>query len=154
MEFIKSNIDMIEIEMEIMNSHPEYNLLADGKRLLEREDMIKEHEEEKALNKERYLVKIDESFIGIVDFIMENPRDCKPWLGLFIIHSNWTKKSYAVEALAKYEQIMKDRNIKEVRLGCFAANTRGMYFWEKNGYQKVKEMIFKDKALWVMEKEL
>ncbi|MEH7884955.1 GNAT family N-acetyltransferase [Bacillus sp. JJ1609] len=154
MEFYKSNKEMISIEMEIMNSHPDYNLLADGKRFLADEDLLEEHEEEEELDKERYLLKVDDAFIGIIDFIMENPRDKKPWLGLLIIHNDWTQKSFAGKALAIYEELMRSRNIKEVRLGCFTANTTGMKFWERNGFHKVKEISYREKPLWIMEKKL
>lgn len=154
MEFYRSNKDMISIEMEIMNSHPEYNLLADGKRVLTEEDLLGEHEEEDVLDKERYLLKVDDVFIGIIDFIKENPRDKKPWLGLLIIHKDWTRNSFAEKALTKYEEVMRSRNIREVRLGCFIANKTGMKFWEKNGFYRVKEISFREKPLWIMEKKI
>ncbi|MGA9226550.1 MAG: GNAT family N-acetyltransferase [Mesobacillus sp.] len=154
MEFYKSNKEMISIEMEIMNSHPDYNLLADGKKFLAEVDLLEEHEEEEELDKERYLLKVEDAFIGIIDFILENPRDMKPWLGLLIIHKDWTQKSFAGKALAKYEELMRSRDINEVRLGCFTANTTGMKFWERNGFQKVKEISYQEKPLWIMEKKL
>jgi RimJ/RimL family protein N-acetyltransferase len=154
LEFYKSNIEMIQIEMEIMNSHPEYNLLADGKKFLAVEDLLEEHEEEEELDKERYLIKVDDAYIGIIDFIMENPRDKMPWLGLLIIHRDWTRKTYAEMALAIYEGLMRNRNINEVRLGCFAENLAGISFWEKHGFTKLKEISYRDKPLWVMEKRL
>jgi RimJ/RimL family protein N-acetyltransferase len=85
---------------------------------------------------------------------MENPRDKMPWLGLLIIHRDWTRKTYAKMALAIYEGLMKNRNINEVRLGCFAENLAGISFWEKHGFTKLKEISYQDKPLWVMEKRL
>jgi RimJ/RimL family protein N-acetyltransferase len=154
MEFIRSNKEMIPIEMEIMNSHPEYNLLADGKRILTEEDMLEEHDEGNDLEKERYLLKEGENYIGIIDFIMLNPRDQKPWLGLLIIHRDWTRQSYAEKALAIYEDMMRSRNSKEVRLGCFAANSQGMSFWKKQGFTKIKEITYRDQPLWILEMAL
>ncbi|WP_423410584.1 GNAT family N-acetyltransferase [Heyndrickxia sp. MSNUG] len=116
--------------------------------------MLEEHEEGDGLDKERYLIKVGDDFIGIVDFIMENPRDKKPWLGLLIIRKDWTRKSFAGKALAKYEELMRGRNITEVRLGCFSDNSTGMQFWEKNSFQKVEEINFKEKPLWILEKKI
>jgi RimJ/RimL family protein N-acetyltransferase len=152
MEFIKSNKDLITFEMEIMNSHPEYNILSDGKAVLTYEDLIEEHEEE--LEKERYIIKYGNEMIGIIDFIMENPRDKKPWLGLLVIHKAWTGNSYAKKALDKYEDMMGKRNVTLVRLGCFGENSKGMNFWQRNGFEKVKEISFREKPLWIMEKKL
>lgn len=152
MEFIKSNKDLIPSEMEIMNSHPDYNLLSEGKAVLTYEDLIEEHEEE--LEKERYVIKVENDMIGIIDFIMENPRDHKPWLGLLIIHKTWTGHSYAKQALKKYEDLMRERNVFAVRLGCLTENINGMSFWQQNGFQNVKEISFRKKPLWIMEKKL
>lgn len=154
MEFIRSGKETILAEMEIMNSQPEYNLLADGKKVLDEEDLLSEQEEKKELGKERYLIKAGEHLVGIIDFIMENPRDHKPWLGLLIIDRKWSRKSVGAAALAKYEQMMRERGIKEVRLGCFTDNVIGMAFWEKQNFRKVEEITFRGKPLWVMEKHL
>jgi GNAT superfamily N-acetyltransferase len=154
MEFIRSNKEMIPIEMEIMNSHPEYNLLADGKRILSQEDLLEEHDEGSDLEKERYLLKVGENYIGIIDFIMLNPRDQKPWLGLLIIHRDWTRQSYAEKALTIYEDMMRIRGINEVRLGCFEANSPGLSFWEKQGFTRIKEITYRDQPLWILEKAL
>lgn len=154
MEFIRSSKDTILAEMEIMNSQQEYNLLADGKKVLNEEDLLSEQEEKKELGKERYLIKEEGHLVGIIDFIMENPRDQKPWLGLMIIDRKWTRNSYGAAALAKYEQMMRERGIKEVRLGCLTENVSGMAFWEKQNFRKLEEITFRDKPLWVMEKHL
>lgn len=154
MKFVKSNPAQIPVEMDIMNSQPEYNLLADGKQILDEKDLIEEHEEGRNLEKERYLIEAEGKFIGIIDFIMRNPRDGKPWLGLLIIHKDWNRKSMAEKALAIYETMMLNRGITEVRLGCFAANQPGLSFWAKQGFQQLKQIQFRDKPLWVMEKKL
>ena len=154
MKFVKSNPAQIPVEMEIMNSHPDYNLLSEGKRILDEKDLMEEHEEGKELEKERYLIEAEGKLIGIIDFIMRNPRDGKPWLGLLIIHKDWTRKSIAEKALAMYENMMVNRGIAEVRWGCFAANETGLSFLTKQGFQRFKQIQFRDKPLWVMEKKL
>ncbi|MDZ5470900.1 GNAT family N-acetyltransferase (plasmid) [Bacillus sp. 31A1R] len=154
MKLIESNPSLISIELEIMNSHPYHNLVSEGRKLLTEDDMMEEHEESSELNKERYLIEYVDKYIGIVDFIMKNPRDDKPWLGLFIIHQDWTGKGLSEEAFNVYESLMKSRGIKEVRLGCFVNNERGLHFWKKQKFEIVKEIEFKDKPMYVLEKKL
>lgn len=154
MNFVKSSQEKISVEMEIMNSHPDYNLLADGKRILDEQDLLKEHEEGNDLNKERFLIEEKGEYIGIIDFIMKNPRDGKPWLGLLIIHKLWIRQALAEKALAMYEAMMIKRGITEVRLGCFAANQPGLSFWTKQGFIRVKQIEFRDKPLWILEKNI
>ncbi|MFE8703252.1 GNAT family N-acetyltransferase [Cytobacillus sp. FJAT-54145] len=153
MKFIKSNKTYIPIELAIMNSQPEHNLVSEDRELLTDEDLLEEHEEHKD-KKERYLISLDDEFIGIVDFIMENPRDLKPWLGLFIVHKNWEGKGVAQEAYTWYENLMKARGVGEVRLGCFKNNLKGLTFWRRQKYEIVKEIDFKEKPMFVLEKKL
>jgi RimJ/RimL family protein N-acetyltransferase len=154
MEFVKSTIEMIPVEMEIMNSHPEYNLLSDGKRHLGEEDLLEEHLEKNDLDKERYLIQVGHDYIGIIDYIMHNPKDGKPWIGLLVIHNDWTEKSFAKQALEIYEHTMKTSGITEIRLGCFTENLRGMRFWAKQGFIKLNEITYNEQPLWVLEKKL
>jgi GNAT superfamily N-acetyltransferase len=154
MKFELSSQGKIPIEMEIMNSQPEYNLLSEGKRILDEKDLLEEHEEGKEFDKERYLIEVEGKSIGIIDFIMRNPRDGKPWLGLMIIHKDWTRKGIAEKALSMYEEMMAERGITEVRLGCFTANKPGLSFWTKMGFLQIKQIEFRDKPLWIMEKKI
>ncbi|WP_079508941.1 GNAT family N-acetyltransferase [Mesobacillus jeotgali] len=154
MKFEQSSQEKIQIEMGIMNSQPDYNLLSDSKRILDEKDLLAEHEEGKEFEKERYLIEVKGKYIGIIDFIMSNPRDGKPWLGLMIIHKDWSRKGLAEKALSMYEEMMMNRGITEVRLGCFTANKPGLSFWTKMGYQQIKRIQFRDKPLWIMEKKI
>ncbi len=35
------------------------------------------------------LIKFDDTYIGILDYLMENPNDHCPWLGLLMIHGDY-----------------------------------------------------------------
>lgn len=152
MKLVISNKSMIPIELEIMNSQPEFNLLSVGKEQLTEKEILEEHEEE--LEKERYLIEENGKYIGILEFIMRNPKDEKPWLGLLIIHKAWTKQSYAQQAFDTYIGIMKERNVKEVRLGCLEGNDPGQRFWDRNGFVRVKKTLYNNRPLWILEKKL
>ncbi|HYK74560.1 MAG TPA: GNAT family N-acetyltransferase [Pseudoneobacillus sp.] len=154
MEFIKTNTQFISIEMEIMNSHPDYLLLSDGKNQLSYEDLLEEHLEEEELDKERYLIKEEDNYVGIIDYIMENPNDKKPWLGLLIIRKEFTNMSLAKKAYGIYEMTMKNRGIQEVYLGCYKDNHNGLKFWKKNGFSILKEINYNEKPFYVLEKKI
>ncbi|WP_417900751.1 GNAT family N-acetyltransferase [Bacillus haimaensis] len=153
LELMVSGKSFINEEMEIMNSQPDYNLLSDGKPSLDMKDILTEHEEGE-VEKERYLLKWKGKHIGIIDFTMYNPKDEFPWLGLLLVHKSFEGQGLAKKAYLLYEKLMTNRGVPAVRLGCYKDNTRGLRFWQRLGFRKIKEVLYKEKPLLVMEKEL
>ncbi len=151
--FIKSDASFLEIELDIMNSQPEYNLISSGKEKLTLHDIRKEHMEEK-VEKERYIISWEGIPVGIIDFTMSNPKDRYPWLGLFIIHTDWKRQGIAQIAYQHYENMMRGRQVKTVRLGCLEENEKGLHYWRKLGFCVVKKVFYRDKPLLIMEKDL
>lgn len=154
MLLVKSDNSTVNIELAIMNSHPDHNLISEGRKFLTEEDILSDHKEEDGIEKERYLIKKHEESIGILDFTMENPKDKKPWLGLFIIHKEYEGTGLSQEAYMLYENLMKSRNVLEVRLGCYQDNVKGQGFWKRNGFNVVRETEYKNKTMLVLEKVL
>lgn len=85
---------------------------------------------------------------------MENPSDGNPWLGLLVIDRLYHKLGYGKKLYEIYENEMKKRNVKMIRLGCFIQNERGYSFWINQGYSVYKTMNFKEKEMFLMEKVL
>lgn len=150
----KSNDSYIETELIIMNSNPSFNLISTGKDLLSYEDVLIEHEESSNIEKERYLVKYKNDYIGILDFTMCNPNDSKPWLGLFVIHNQYHRTGIGFELYKLYEKIMIDRGVKEIRLGCLHENKLGMAFWLRQGYKVYKDIDYKGREMSCLSKKL
>ncbi|WP_419883076.1 GNAT family N-acetyltransferase [Peribacillus sp. B-H-3] len=144
--------DTILYEMAVMNSNPEFVKLSEDKSFLTKEDILAEHEEE--IEKERYLILENKNPAAIADFTMCNPRDKNPWLGLFILHKNYQNQGYAVQIYHHYEDMMKQRDVAEIHLGCFAANADGLDFWGKLGFVVYEERDYAGKLLMVMKKKL
>ncbi|MFE7061390.1 GNAT family N-acetyltransferase [Sutcliffiella sp. NPDC057660] len=153
LEMMVSGKSFIKEELEIMNSQPKYNILSDGKPQLDMKDILTEHEDDE-VEKERYLLKWKGKHIGIIDFTMYNPKDGFPWLGLLLIHKSFEGQGLAKEAYQHYEKLMTNRRVSAVRLGCYKDNNRGLDFWGRLGFRKIKEVQYKEKPLLVMEKEL
>ncbi|CAG9619935.1 GNAT family N-acetyltransferase [Sutcliffiella rhizosphaerae] len=151
--FIKSEESLIEVELEIMNSQPSYNLISSGRATLTTYDIIKEQKEEK-LEKERYVIKWMDHYVGIIDFTLKNPKDGFPWLGLFLIHSDWENRGIAKKAYSLYESMMVAKKVNTIRLGCFEENKKGKRYWEKLGFDVQKSVFYKEKPLLIMQKKL
>lgn len=149
-----SNLDKMNIELDIMNSNPEFNLISIGKETLEAEDMLQSYREGQEVQAERFLIKVDNDCVGIIEFCMCNPNDRKPWLGLLVIHKSHQRKGYAKQANRLFETFMKQRAVTEVRLGVISTNYGAIEFWRSIGYNKHSEKPCKGQIIWIFEKKL
>ncbi|WP_044022247.1 GNAT family N-acetyltransferase [Bacillus sp. SG-1] len=84
--FESNDISKWKVELEIMNSNPDYNMMSKNKSSITIEDIHAEYEESKELNTTRLLIKQDEHYIGLVDLCLKNRSDHNPWISLFVIH--------------------------------------------------------------------
>ncbi|MEW9501774.1 GNAT family N-acetyltransferase [Jeotgalibacillus marinus] len=112
----QNNINKLELEMEIMNSNPAYNLISKNKEKIQEEDIRDEHLESERLNAERLLIKQNKNYIGLVDYCLSNPSDNKPWISLFVIHKKYQGNGNATLAYQSFEQMIYKMNKKVLRL--------------------------------------
>ncbi|MGG3738426.1 hypothetical protein [Aeribacillus pallidus] len=73
--FEKNEISKLEVELDIMNSNPAYNIISKDREKIDEEDIRNEYLECKRLNTERLLVKQNDAYIGLIDYCLENPSD-------------------------------------------------------------------------------
>ena len=118
-QFEEITKETLYIALEIINSNPSYNVLENGKEKRELADM-----EEELLNpvSTSVFIKLDDTYIGIIDYLMENPKDQCPWLGLLIIHGDYQGFGFGTQAYALYESDMRKRGLKRIRLGVIKEN--------------------------------
>ncbi|RLL48419.1 GNAT family N-acetyltransferase [Oceanobacillus piezotolerans] len=151
---IKNDIDKIYIEKEIMNSNMEYNKIAYGKQVLRNEDILEIYKEAKELKIERYLVKKDDEYIGILDYGMSSPRHNKPWLSLLAIHKKHQGLGYAKNIYITYEELMKDKQVNCIQIAVHSTNKKALDFWSSLGFVKFNERIYEGKLYFSFEKQL
>ncbi|NKQ21517.1 GNAT family N-acetyltransferase [Brevibacillus laterosporus] len=151
---MKNDITKIDIEKEIMNSNIEYNVIAHDKELLESKDIFEEHLEAQKLHLERYLVKKDGEYIGILDYGMSSPRAKKPWLSLLVIHNKYQGYGHAKKIYMTYENIMKNKQVQCIQIAVHATNKKALHFWTSLGYRYYDERTYKDKVFYSLEKNL
>jgi RimJ/RimL family protein N-acetyltransferase len=123
--------ETLYIALEMINSNPEYNRFENGKEARTLADM-----EEEFLNPNTIsaFIKLDDTYIGIIDYLLENPKDHYPWLGLLLIHADYQGYGLGSQAVAVYENEMRKRGKKSVRIGVLKENTKAQRFWESLGF--------------------
>jgi GNAT superfamily N-acetyltransferase len=149
--FRRITSETLYIALEIINSNPEYNSMENGMEIRTLAEI-----EEDLLNPmtESVFIMLDDTYIGVMDYLMENPKDHCPWLGLLMIHGDYRGFGFGTQAYALYENMMLERGIPRVRIGVIKENMKAQEFWKSLGfnyYQTAKGL--NDKEIFCYEKD-
>jgi GNAT superfamily N-acetyltransferase len=142
--------DTLYIALEIINSNPSYNILENDIPIRE---LIEIEEEFLNPKTNSVFIKLDDTYIGVLDYLMENPKDQYPWLGLLMIHSDYQGFGFGPQAYALYESVMLERGLKCIRIGVLTLNAGAKQFWESMGFLYIKTALGKNgKGILIYEK--
>jgi len=143
--------ETLYIAKEIINSNKAYNLMENGNDTRSDEEIKKQF-----LNKdsESYFLKADDTYIGIVDFMLNNPKDDTPWIGLFIIHHDYQGYGYGSIAYDNLEQHLHSQGLTKLRLAILQENEGAKRFWESFGYTYYRTGESNGQAVECYEKEI
>ena len=130
--------------LDVYNSNPDYMEWAYGKRVVTLETVKQDHDDNLALD-DSYSVSIRDadtrSLIGISQFILRNPRDGHPWLGLIMLHANSQGKGYATEFLDTLISWYAENGYSSLHLAVLEKNRKVMPFYEKYGFRFYEERM-------------
>ena len=154
LDFQPVTSERLEVLKEIVNSNNEYNLLSEGHAVLSDAEILEMYESSKRLGAVTCFVVYDGCPVGVIDYLMENPSDNMPWLGLLMIHAQHQRKGFAIEALKKYECLMRNEGLMKVRLGVIKGNNRALNFWINRGFIFYHEKLGDKFMVMCFEKEL
>ncbi|WP_160720988.1 GNAT family N-acetyltransferase [Bacillus sp. USDA818B3_A] len=129
--FEEINKESLYIALEITNSNRPYNLMENGIETRSLTEMEKEFMNPETISS---FIKLDDTYIGVIDYILENPKDSFPWLGLLMIHSDYQGYGFGTQAYEQYESAMRSRGLNKIRLGILQENTKAQHFWESLGF--------------------
>ena len=131
MNFEEITKETLYIALEIMNSNPQYNEMENRKKTRSLTDMEKEF---LSPNSTSAFIKLDDTYIGVIDYMLVNPKDSFPWLGLLIIHQDYQGFGFGRQGYEHYESEMRNRGLDKVRIGVLHENTKAQRFWESLGF--------------------
>ncbi|WP_289141095.1 GNAT family N-acetyltransferase [uncultured Brevibacillus sp.] len=130
--------------LSVYNSNPDYMEYAYGQRAVTLKEVEADHEENLGYaDSFSYCLHEASSgyIVGVAQFILRNPRDGHPWLGLIMLHSDHQKKGYAKEFLDHLIHWYRDNGYSSLHLGVLEKNARVVPFYEKYGFQVYGERI-------------
>lgn len=141
----------LELALEIVNSNTTYNLLENGNPLRSIKEVSNEF-----LNPitDSFLIIHENKYIGIIDFLKNNPKDNYPWLGLLMIHDDYHSMGYGKKAYVSFEEKLKKQNFTNVRIGILQKNLNAIEFWKSLGFKLYGESTWEGKSVDCFEKHL
>ena len=152
MSFEEITIETLYIALEIINSNSSYNVLENGERARTLADIEGELMNP---NTKSVFIKLDDTYIGLLEYLMDNPKDHYPWLGLLMIHSDYHGYGFGTQAYALYEEIMRERGVERVRIGVLKENGKAHTFWKSLRFHFFKTTVwYNGKEILCYEKEL
>lgn len=131
MYFEEIKQESLYIALEIINSNPEYNVWENGKKARVFVEIDGEFLNSNSIS---VFIKLDDTYIGVMDYLLENPKDHFPWLGLLMIHSDYQGYGFGAQAYRLYENEMLNRGMECIRIGVLKENTKAHSFWESLGF--------------------
>ncbi|WP_083652342.1 GNAT family N-acetyltransferase [Bacillus sp. MRMR6] len=135
MYFEEITKETLYIALEIVNSNHNYNVFENGIRTRTLSDIENEFSNPATTS---VFIKLEDTYIGVLDYLMENPKDNCPWLGLIMIHVDYQGFGFGAHAYALYENEMRKRGVKNVRLGMLGENLKAAQFWNSLGFLYIK----------------
>lgn len=130
--------------LALYNSNPDYMECAFGKRTVTREAVEMDHADNLAFDYAYSLTMrthAHRELVGIAQFILRNPRDGHPWLGLIMLHKNHQGKGYAREFLDTLIGWYRENGYASLHLGVLAGNQAVVPFYESYGFRLYEERI-------------
>jgi Acetyltransferases len=131
----------VEIQKNIMNTHPAYNLLVLKRELMTDEEIMEENKHNFELGEQMFHIQKHDEIIGILTYLPRNPHDLEPWIGLLVIHKDHEGNGLGSEVLRLFEEMLREQDVRSVRLGVQVGNEKGASFWTKNGFTIIRGSV-------------
>jgi RimJ/RimL family protein N-acetyltransferase len=137
--------DDLEGLLRVYTSNPEYLALTEGSAgeagrydlgMLERDFAIAE-----LVPGRRFagaFLKPELEPVGVLDWLLENPSDGKPWIGLVMVRSDRQREGLAREALEGLADHLRAQELSEVRAAVIERNEAGRALASNTGFEVVE----------------
>jgi len=143
--------DILEFVLEILNSNSYYNILANGNPLRSIEEARSEFVNQTT---DSYLIILENRYIGIIDFLKNNPKDNCPWIGLLMIHGDYHSMGYGKKSYVLFEEKLKQQNFNNIRIGILQKNISAKKYWASLGFKFYGNSQWEGKLIECFEKQL
>ncbi|MDM5336998.1 GNAT family N-acetyltransferase [Fictibacillus enclensis] len=148
----QSGLEKVMDELEIMNSNPFYNELFYGKGKVEPKDIMEELLDIKP-PRFRYVVKEYGKNAAIIEYLLHNPKDGKPWLGFLMVAKACQNQGLAKKLYTECENELRKMKHPVLRLGILTGNAPAFSFWSRMGFREIEIKENEGKKIHIFEKQ-
>ena len=104
-----------------------------------------------ASNPNAYLIKVDDTYIGITSYKLHEKEQLVS-LDLLLIHADYQGFGYGTTVYYELEDLLTKQGYTYIKLQVYSENTRAKQFWERNGFtlygsSQEEEMTYYKKQL-------
>jgi diamine N-acetyltransferase len=85
-----------------------------------------------------FQLKDSGQLIGFTDLYFGYPSEETAWISIFMISKDYRKEGYAQEAIEAISAKCNRAGFKQIGIGVYLKNLRGLRFWIKAGFREVK----------------
>lgn len=97
---------------------------------------------------------MDDRYVGIIDFLRNNPNDNYPWLGLLMIHGDYHALGCGKKAYQAFEEKLKLEGLTYIRLGVIEQNATAKAFWKALGFKLFDTRQWKGRTIKCLKKQI
>ncbi|PFJ14190.1 GNAT family N-acetyltransferase [Bacillus cereus] len=107
------------------------------------ESVVKEMFRSHSLSEKKvqYCVKVDDTYIGAIDYSVQEKSAV---LSQLIIHFDYQSYGYGTNTYFTFEEMMKQRNVKEIKILQKELTEQAKAFIESFGFSEEEEMYVKN----------
>lgn len=130
--------------LDVYNSNPDFMEYSFGQRTVPVEVVAQDHAENLTFaDSYSYCLReaSSHSLIGIAQFILKNPRDGHPWLGLIMIDSRAQGRGYAKEFLDCLIAWYRENGYTSLHLAVLEKNQAVVPLYEAYGFATYEERV-------------
>jgi RimJ/RimL family protein N-acetyltransferase len=104
------------------------------------------------------LEKESGELIGVLDTLLENESDGKPWIGLLMIRADRQHEGFASEVVLGFGDRLRELGVSVVRSGVIDGNEAGRRLTERLGFEQVRTTAMRmgsgERTVRVLERRL
>lgn len=127
----------LEIQASILNSQPEFNLMVLHKAQVEPSELEEENRNNLAMGEKMLYIRSYDRIAGLITYLPDYSADHYPWIGLLVIHRQYSRQGIGIAAVHELEQMFRTQGLTAVRLAVQLENKAGEAFWTRNGFTPV-----------------
>lgn len=132
------SLESLDIQASILNSQPEFNLMVEHKPYLEPLELQAENRKNLVMGEKMLYIKFRDHTAGLLTYLPDYGPDHYPWIGLLVIHRQYSRQGLGKAAVHELERILQQQGLQAVRLAVQLENKAGEAFWTLNGYGRIR----------------